>query len=601
MKKLIILLAVLPLVLSSCLKDDKDTFGKTASERIREVQEGTEKVLTEAPNGWLMEYYPSATQEYGGITIYMKFTNGTVTVMSEAGGASKTAESLYSYDQDYGPTINFDTYNPYFHIYSEPNSGVGPTNTGMGGDSEFIIMSYAADKVVLRGKKTQNTIVLTPLPETAWSTLFGKYSADVKKMDNFRSYELVLNGKTYDISREVASGYNSRYFSVVTETGTTSGSFIYTQDTGLKFYEPLKVDGVSIESMTWSGGMFTDDVTGARIQETVSDNTFTFAVSDVTATSAKVKATPTVANEYYYFDVVPSSAFASTSDEDILYELMDGITSMNQLSLGGAEKTLTVDSDTEYVPCGFGLKVVNGWLYPITDLVKGTAFTSGQGDPMSPEYSAWIGTWTVTSTSSEVSKQPISFDITLAKKVSNSTYSLTGWDISVRRLTWSGTANFDESDNSFVIMNGQELPYADPNGTPYLIARGIAASGTYIVSGNYPALTGVMNSDGTANVSCYSGEFSDGEAFTVGTVGIFIDTGGSYGAYGPATGFTSGDHPIGPFKMVKKSASGVSVKVAAPTKANTAIRYHKLSDIPQMNSLSSFQIGANKTNAAKLE
>ncbi|MFQ9210804.1 MAG: DUF4302 domain-containing protein [Alistipes finegoldii] len=258
MKKLIILLAVLPLVLSSCLKDDKDAFGKTASERIREVQEGTEKALTGAANGWLMEYYPSATQEYGGIAIYMKFQNGTVTVTSEAGGAGKTAESLYSYDQDYGPTINFDTYNPYFHIYSEPNSGVGPTNTGMGGDSEFIIMSYAADKVVLRGKKTQNTIVLTPLPETAWNTMFGKYSADVTKMDNFRSYELVLNGKTYDISREVAAGYNSRYFSVVTENGTIPASFIYTQDTGLKFYEPLVVDGVSIEEMTWSGGMFTD-------------------------------------------------------------------------------------------------------------------------------------------------------------------------------------------------------------------------------------------------------------------------------------------------------------------------------------------------------
>ena len=88
MKKLIILLAVLPLVLSSCLKDDKDAFGKTASERIREVQEGTEKALTGAANGWLMEYYPSATQEYGGIAIYMKFQNGTVTVTSEAGGVS---------------------------------------------------------------------------------------------------------------------------------------------------------------------------------------------------------------------------------------------------------------------------------------------------------------------------------------------------------------------------------------------------------------------------------------------------------------------------------------------------------------------------------
>jgi len=36
--------------------------------------------LTGAANGWLMEYYPSATQEYGGIAIYMKFQNGTVTI-----------------------------------------------------------------------------------------------------------------------------------------------------------------------------------------------------------------------------------------------------------------------------------------------------------------------------------------------------------------------------------------------------------------------------------------------------------------------------------------------------------------------------------------
>ena len=59
--------------------------------------------------------------------------------------------------------------------------------------------------------------------------MFGKYSADVNKMDNFRSYELVLNGKTYDISREVAAGYNSRYFSVVTENGTIPASFIYSR------------------------------------------------------------------------------------------------------------------------------------------------------------------------------------------------------------------------------------------------------------------------------------------------------------------------------------------------------------------------------------
>ena len=113
------------------------------------------------------------------------------------------------------------------------------------------------------------------------------------------------------------------------------------------------------------------------------------------------------------------------------------------------KKTLTVDSDTEYIPCAFGLKIVNGWVYPITELAKGTAFMSGQGDPMSPEYQAWLGTWTVTSTSSEKSKQPITFDITLAKKVANTSYSLTGWDISVRRLTWAGTADFN-SNRQFV-------------------------------------------------------------------------------------------------------------------------------------------------------
>ena len=42
--------------------------------------------------------------------------------------------------------------------------------------------------------------------------------------------------------------------------------------------------------------MFTDEVSGARIQETVSNNKFTFAVSDIKATSVNVEATPTVAN-----------------------------------------------------------------------------------------------------------------------------------------------------------------------------------------------------------------------------------------------------------------------------------------------------------------
>lgn len=588
MKKFIILLAVLPLVLSSCLKDDKDAFGKTASERIREVQEGTEKALTGASNGWLVEYYPSATQEYGGITIYMKFKDGTVTVTSEAGGADKTAVSLYSYDQDYGPTINFDTYNPLFHIYSEPNSGVGPTNTGMGGDSEFIIMSYAADKVVLRGKKTLNTIVLTPLPDTAWNTMFSKYSADVKKMDNFRSYELVLNGKTYDISRDVADNYNSRYFSVVTESGVSPASFIYTQDSGLKFYEPLEVDGVSIESMTWSGGMFTDEVSSARIQETVSNNTFTFTVSDIKATSAIVETTPTIANEYYYFDVVPKSAFASMSDEDILYTLMNSITSMNDLSRGAIKKTLTVESDTEYVPCGFGLKVVNGYVYPITELAKGTSFMSGQGEPLSEEYAAWLGTWTVTSTSAEVTKAPVTFDVTFSKKIANSAYTVSGWGNSVYRLEYPVTADFNADDGSFTMKNYQELVA----GALYFVAECIVEDGStsLLTSPTFVPLKGVMDAGkSSASVLCASGTFTSGKKFTVGTMDLFLYDDGWYGIK-PADGFTSGDYPIGPFKLAKKSTASSAAQQTQTSfsVAPVAFKSHKISMTEvQLSSLTS--------------
>ncbi len=105
MKKLIILLAVCRL---SSLRASKTTTRTLSakrpvseSARCRRAPKGAP---TGAANGWLMEYYPSATQEYGGIAIYMKFQNGTVTVTSEAEGAGKTAESLYSYDY-YGPTI----------------------------------------------------------------------------------------------------------------------------------------------------------------------------------------------------------------------------------------------------------------------------------------------------------------------------------------------------------------------------------------------------------------------------------------------------------------------------------------------------------------
>lgn len=560
MKKFIILTAVLPLVLSSCLKDDADAFDITASERIREVQVGTEKVLTDAPNGWLMEYYPSATQEYGGVTIYMKFNEGGVTVTSERGGADKTAHSLYSYDQDYGPTINFDSYNPLFHFYSEPDVGIGDKNKGMGGDSEFTIVSYAADKVVLRGKKTQNDIVLTPLPEGVWTTQFQNYLDVVAQMDGMSSYEFALNGTTYEISRDAVPNYNSRYFTIYTSP-ETKVSFIYTT-TGLKFYKPLVIDGVSIDEMEWKNGAFVDEASGARIQKTGSANQFTITVSDIGPLSAKIKVDATIPEEYFYMGAYEKDLElgGGNSDADIINSLMNNIKSVSNLSKGSsAQKDLALKSSTEYVPCAFGVKVVEGSFYPITALFKGTAFSTLTLTPA--DYGDWLGTWTVTSASSEKSGAPMSFDVVISKKVEGSTYSVRGWDTTDIRLDFPATADFDADDNGALKFSNYQEIGSNHNGPHYFLAEILYpdVTGYYLATENYNldvAMSGALDNSRTKGyVNGVSAVDPQGDSYLVTTMLIAVKQATGWGTYGPAPGLPD-DNPVGPFTMVKKSASG---------------------------------------------
>ena len=574
MKKFIILFTLLPFAFSSCLKDDDDVFGKSASERIREVQEGTEKVLNDAPNGWLMEYYPNSKQAYGGITIFLKFDNGVVSVTSEKGKASDVETSLYSYKQDYGPTLNFDTYNPLFHCYTKPNSGVGDISKGMEGDSEFIIMSYAADKIVLRGKKTKNTIILTPLSDGAWKTQFQNYLDAVDKMDGMRSYELVLDGAKYDISRDVVKNYDSRYFTINTSAGNTA-SFIYTT-TGIKFYEPLVIDGKSIAEMTWKDGALVDEASGARIQETASANKFTISVSNVGPLSAKLKVNATVSNEYYYIGVYEKQLETGNSEIDIIYSMMNKITSMSDLQKGSeVKKDLTLKSKTEYVPCAFGVKVVNGFVYPTTALAKGTAFTTPE--LVSAKYEDWIGTWTVTSTSSEEYGTPITFDIVVSQKVAGSSYSVIGWDITQIRNDFPVTANFDATAGGALSFPNYQLVGTNGNGPHYFLAEILYPGDTdyYLATDNYnlpAAMEGTLDNTKTAGVVNGATAVDPwGDTYNVTTMCILVKTSTGWGSYGPATGF-AGDYPVGPFTLVKKSSSGApAAPKSAPNYSNAPL------------------------------
>lgn len=197
---------------------------------------------------------------------------------------------------------------------------------------------------------------------------------------------------------------------------------------------------------------------------------------------------------------------------------------------------------------------------------KHVAATTEGGGEASDAYKAWLGTWTVTSTSSEVNAAPLSFDVVIGQKAANSTYSVLGWDITAARTSMSATANFN-ADNGTLVFPNYQLIGTNANGPHYFLARAFyEGDGYYLATENYDlpvAMLGTLDSDKTkATVTVGGGTDPWGDAYVGTTMAIYVQMeGNKWGSYGPAEGFTKGDYPIGPFTMVKKSTSS-SVKSA---------------------------------------
>lgn len=556
MKKLIIILLTLPLIASSCLKDDDDKFDKSASERMKEYLDNTSKVLSAAPNGWVVEYYPSQFQEYGGVRMYMKFdaTKNTVVIASEAGAADATEESYYSFGEDYGPTLNFDTFNTLFHYYSKPEGTVGSANVGWGGDYEFIIMSVEADKVVLRGKKSQNTIVLTPASTADWTADFTAYRQAADKMDEMISYQMVIGSRSYLMSRDAISGYRSRHFTI-NATPAVSVGYIYTP-TGIKFYEPVSIDNVSISEMTWQDGEFVDAKTGSKITQIQTDHTFEITTSNVQIRTADVSVKPSDTEVYYVIGSYPSADAQTKSDAKIMNELVAKVSLSDLYQKTATNVPLSLKAETEYIACAFAVTIVNGYIYPTSALSKSAPFTTLQDVPMTPEYEAWLGTWTVESTSSEVSGSQIQLNVTIAENIRNASYLIYGWDIStLAQADYPGNAELNGKE--LTISSNQNLG-AYSNGTAmwYTLCLFDNKMPTALINGTFPAFTCTLKADNkSAAVKSYVGGYSgaDGSqgSFEAMSMTVFMAAAdGTY--YVPvAPGYTAQDFPLGPYTMVK--------------------------------------------------
>lgn len=254
MKKIVYLIVfVTSILLFSCTPQEDDLFDESSSSRIDAALKSHQEILKGAENGWLMEYFPAKDQGYGGYNLLASFTDDEAKFAGEIALATESETGMYSLKQSAGPVLTFDTYNEIFHFFSNPNSnisGIGKNGVGMGGDFEFLVIKATQDSIILKGKKTENKIVMTPLAsDVVWADFIEGVNEAADEM-SFRKFEYQVNGKSIGAT----VNYRTLNFTYTDEGGNEvkeKASYIQTH-TGYKLYQPLNIEGVSVNEFIYN-------------------------------------------------------------------------------------------------------------------------------------------------------------------------------------------------------------------------------------------------------------------------------------------------------------------------------------------------------------
>ncbi len=256
MKNILYLIVLfVSILLFSCTPQEDSLFDESSSNRIDAALKAHQEVLKDAENGWLMEFFPAKDQRYGGFNLLASFTDDAAKFAGENYLSTETATGLYSLKQSAGPVLTFDTYNEIFHFFSNPNSnisGIGDNGVGMGGDFEFLVIKATQDSIILKGKKTANRIVMTPLANNVvWSDFIDDINAAADEMA-FRKFDYQVNGK----SIVATVNYRTLNFTYTNESGNEvkeTASYIQTL-TGYKLYKPINIEGISVSEFIYNPG-----------------------------------------------------------------------------------------------------------------------------------------------------------------------------------------------------------------------------------------------------------------------------------------------------------------------------------------------------------
>ena len=275
----------------------------------------------------------------------------------------------------------------------------------------------------------------------------------------------------------------------------------------------------------------------------------------------------TAANTDTYFWNIYEKSFVDhyTSSSDLVKAIDTYLMSQGGIAafLNTGSKAVQIsslDPDKEYYLVAFGY---NG--NAATSAVYKKAFKTEAAGEVTDGWQAWLGTWEVTSSTSELSSKPLKMTVTIAPGTTGKKYYIHGWGISAPRNALVATVEgeYHPEDGTLSIMNNQVFAenanYGSFGTADVLYCARVFDPSTskYVpMAGKFYAMSGVMGKDGRqAGMRCAIQEYQ-GRKYTVSTMEItLITSSGSVLYYTADEGYTYGDYPIGPFKMKKTSDS----------------------------------------------
>lgn len=324
-----------------------------------------------------------------------------------------------------------------------------------------------------------------------------------------------------------------------------------------------------------------------------SNLTFEFDITDVGSTAANLMVIPSVDNETYYYDYLEVEQYDKLSDAERIAKIIgDNGISSSSLSTGkdgipyAGFDYLPLIASTDYYLYAFGYDEATK---SATTLIKKQKFTTRPAnEPSTPAYAAWLGLWTVTSTSSEKNATPISMEIEISQKVNNVSYNINGWGITSHR-TKNITAALAEN-GGLSIKNKQAIVNTN-DGILYFVGRYKNPSSDKYAMAVAPidALIGSLSAGGqSATIVGGTFETTDSlgvvRANTITAMDYYNNKTISNGwfSYTALADYTASGNGVGPYELVKlPDVSNRAKSFKAPFSAEYKMHLAKRTHIKQ--------------------